>query len=57
MITFTCNEANCPNKEIDYNFFGNDNTAECGGCKAVLIGTNERPDPELPETNPGTYAE
>jgi hypothetical protein len=46
MITFTCNEKDCPNQAIDYNFLGNDKTAECGGCKTMLIGTNERPDPE-----------
>jgi hypothetical protein len=49
MITFTCNKENCPNKEIEYNFLGNPVTAECGGCKTVLTGTNERPDPEQPE--------
>jgi hypothetical protein len=48
MITFTCNEKDCKNSGIDYNFFGNNATAECGGCKSVLIGTNERPDPEIP---------
>ena len=53
MISFTCNEKTCPNAEIEYNFFGTPQTAECGGCKSVLIGTNERPDPELPETNFG----
>ena len=50
MITFTCNEENCKNKSIEYNFFGNDLYAECGSCKAVLTGTNQRPDPELPKT-------
>jgi hypothetical protein len=46
MIDFICNEKNCPNEGIQYNFLGNPKTADCGGCKNVLIGTNERPDPE-----------
>jgi hypothetical protein len=49
MIDFICNTETCPNKEISYQFLGNSKTAECGGCQAILIGTNERPDPELPE--------
>jgi hypothetical protein len=47
MFTFTCNEKDCVNKDIEYNVFGNDFIAECGGCKATLTGTNERPDPEI----------
>jgi hypothetical protein len=46
MITFNCNQDDCANKGVDYNFLGNPVTAECGGCKSLLIGTNERPDPE-----------
>jgi len=49
MITFTCHKDECANKEVEYNFLGNPSTAECGGCKSILTGTNERPDPELPE--------
>jgi hypothetical protein len=48
MITFTCNSKDCKNEGVDYNFFGFDKTAECGDCKSMLVGTNERPDPELP---------
>jgi hypothetical protein len=48
MITYTCNGKDCPNKEIEYNFFGESPTAECGGCKATLVGTDLRPDPEIP---------
>jgi hypothetical protein len=53
MFTFTCNKKDCPNKEIEYNVLGNSSAAECGGCKAILTGTDERPDPEIPtrETN------
>ena len=45
MFTFTCNEKNCTNEDIEYNVLGNSSVAECGGCKAILTGTNERPDP------------
>ena len=48
MITFICSKNSCANKNVTYNFLGNPETAECGGCKATLIGTDLRPDPELP---------
>ena len=48
MFTFTCNEKDCANKNIEYNVLGNSSVAECGGCKTILTGTDERPDPELP---------
>jgi len=47
MFTFICNEKDCLNKDIEYNVLGNSPKAECGGCKATLTGTNERPDPEI----------
>jgi hypothetical protein len=47
MITFLCTKKDCANKDIEYNFLGNPVTAECGGCKETLVGTNERPDPEI----------
>jgi hypothetical protein len=53
MFTFTCNKKECPNLEIEYNVPGNLPVAECGGCKATLAGTNERPDPVIPERNFG----
>lgn len=46
MITYKCTKKDCPNKDVEYNFFGNSETAECGGCKSVLVGTNLREDPE-----------
>lgn len=49
MITYKCKNSNCKNSGIDYNFLGNNPTAECGGCKAILIGTDVRPDPEVRE--------
>jgi hypothetical protein len=53
MFTFTCNEKDCANKEIEYNVPGSSPVAECGGCKATLAGTDERPDPVIPERNFG----
>ena len=47
MIDFTCEANGCDNQNVQYNFLGNPETAICGGCKATLIGTNERPDPEI----------
>ena len=47
MFTFTCTEKNCANQDIQYNVLGSSSLAECGGCKATLLGTNERPDPEI----------
>jgi hypothetical protein len=49
MFTFTCNEKDCVNKDVEYNVPGSYNIAECGGCKATLTGTNERPDPVIEE--------
>jgi hypothetical protein len=45
MVTFTCNEKDCNNEGIDYNFFGEPETAQCGGCKAILEAKDLRPDP------------
>ena len=45
MFTFTCNEKDCANEKVEYNVPGDSNLVECGGCKATLTGTNERPDP------------
>lgn len=47
MITFKCIVDNCKNKDIEYNFLGNPNTAECGGCGIILIGYDLREDPEI----------
>jgi hypothetical protein len=47
MFTFTCNEKDCANKDVEYNVPGSSPVAECGGCKATLVGTNERPDPVI----------
>jgi hypothetical protein len=47
MITFECDKDGCDNKDVAYNFLGNPPFAECGGCKTILTGVNERPDPEV----------
>lgn len=36
---FTCTQDNCPNKDIEFLFFGEVKTAECGGCHKKLKGT------------------
>jgi hypothetical protein len=47
MVTFKCTDKNCVNKEVEYNFLGNPETAMCGGCKTTLLATDLRPDPEI----------
>jgi hypothetical protein len=48
MISFTCSNKDCINKEIENNFRGFDKVAICSGCSTVLVGYNEQPDPEIP---------
>jgi hypothetical protein len=48
MISFNCSNESCVNKDIENIFRGFDKVAICSGCNALLIGTNEQPDPELP---------
>jgi hypothetical protein len=47
MINFKCVSDSCVNKDVEYNFLGYSEFAECGGCKTNLIGYNPQPDPEL----------
>lgn len=47
MITYKCTKKDCPNKDVKYNSLGDTATAECGGCKTILIGTDLREDPEI----------
>ena len=49
MVTFTCNEKDCDNTGVDYNFPGEPETAMCGGCKATLEAKDLRPDPVIEE--------
>jgi hypothetical protein len=49
MVTFTCTVKDCANENIDYNFLGNPDVAECGSCKAVLEPKDLRDDPEPEE--------
>jgi hypothetical protein len=46
MVTFKCVVNDCANKDVEYNFPGNLETAMCGGCKQTLQATNFRDDPE-----------
>jgi hypothetical protein len=47
MVTFKCNSNNCDNKDVEYNFLGNPETAMCGGCKETLVASDLRDDPEV----------
>ena len=49
MFTFTCEEKDCANNDVQYNVLGDLPLAECGGCKVTLEGTNKRPDPVIEE--------
>ena len=51
MVTFTCVNEECSNKDIDYNFLGFPDSAMCGSCKETLTPSDERPDPEEVEFN------
>jgi hypothetical protein len=57
MITFKCTNEKCINAKISYNCLGNPETAECGGCKATLVGKDLRPDPEVQPLNLETTQE
>ena len=46
MVTFKCDLADCANKGVEYNFLGNPEIAECGGCQTMLEAYDQRPDPE-----------
>ena len=57
MVTFICTVKDCANQNVTYNFLGNPETAECGGCKAILISTDLRPDPQVQPLNLETTQE
>jgi hypothetical protein len=50
MVTFKCEADGCANKDVEYNFLGNLETAMCGGCKETLTAADLRPDPETQES-------
>jgi hypothetical protein len=50
MVTIKCTIYDCANKNIEYNFLGNPNFVECGGCGEKLVGTDYRQDPEVLST-------
>jgi len=47
MVTFKCVQDNCANKDVEYNFLGNPETAMCGGCKQTLVASDFRNDPKV----------
>jgi hypothetical protein len=47
MVTFKCTKKDCANKDVEYNFLGNPENAQCGGCETILEPKDSRPDPEL----------
>jgi hypothetical protein len=47
MVTFKCTVNDCANKDVEYNFLGNPQTAMCGGCKETLVASDLRDDPEV----------
>lgn len=57
MVTVICNADGCDNSGIEYNVLGQPAFVECGGCKAHLDPTDERPDPEIPSWTPGPTAD
>ena len=46
MVTFKCIQDDCVSKDVEFNFLGNPELAQCGGCKETLIATDLRDDPE-----------
>jgi hypothetical protein len=47
MVTFKCTQTDCKNANIEYNFLGNPESAECGECKTILEPKDLRDDPPL----------
>ena len=50
MVTFKCEADSCANKDVEYNFLGEPESAMCGGCKQTLIAADLRLDPETQES-------
>jgi hypothetical protein len=46
MITATCKQKDCKEKDIDYFVLGDPAYVECGNCGSETMLTNKRPDPE-----------
>jgi len=49
MVTVTCANSKCVSNGVAFNFAGNPETVECGGCHEMLTATDLRDDPELPQ--------
>jgi hypothetical protein len=48
MITFECIKDDCLNKNVKFDFMGNEEFAECGQCKTILEAKDFREDPVYP---------
>jgi hypothetical protein len=48
MVTITCKTKGCPQENQELNFKGEPNFVICGECSAAILGTDLRPDPEIP---------
>jgi hypothetical protein len=48
MVTITCKTKDCPQAEQELNFRGEPEFVICGECSAKIVGTDLRPDPEIP---------
>lgn len=47
MVKFICDNSECLNFEIESNFLGFPETAECGGCGTILAASpSDLPEPE-----------
>jgi hypothetical protein len=48
MVTITCKTKNCLHENQDFNFRGEPEFVMCGECSAKIVGTDLRPDLEIP---------
>jgi hypothetical protein len=54
MVTVTCTNNDCPNGNVNYNFFSFPPVVECGGCHTMLQPYDQRDDPPPPPEPPDT---
>jgi hypothetical protein len=52
MVTVTCTNEACVSHAIEWNFAGNPDVVECGGCHEMLTPTDLRDDPPMPQLPP-----
>jgi hypothetical protein len=48
MVTITCKTKECSQANQDFNFRGEPQFVICGECSAKIIGTDLRPDLDIP---------